>query len=277
MRQVPGRIVGRRQDVGAALPARRRRKQPIGFLAHGLGDAAGLTVRPDDAALFQINPIPFERADFGAAGGKFELQADRQRDDVVLQSFRLQMLQLAEDPHQLVVHDEPGFLAGRKHRDVPARVRAVGAQPPHFGQIEHLAQHAEGAIGLGLLVGQLLHQRGHVRPLHVLHLHPPHDRDDAAVNDALIAALRAGLVALLGVVLHEGMAILLHGRGLAGGGLGRARVAALAHFGQPLLRHEAGLFDGQLAKLAQGRLAALASVRAVLKHEHPAACWGDLA
>src|SRR3546814_5098545 len=31
--QVLGRVVGRRQDVGAALTARRRRKQPIGFLA----------------------------------------------------------------------------------------------------------------------------------------------------------------------------------------------------------------------------------------------------
>jgi len=151
------------------------------------------------------------------------------------------------------------------------------AQPTHFGQVKHLAQHAEGAIRFGLLVSQLLHQRGHVRALHVLHLHPAHDRDDAAVNHSLIAALRAGLVALFGVVLHEGAAELLHCRCLAGGVLGRARVAALAHLGQPLLCHDASLIDRQFPVLAQGGLAALAGIRAVLEHEHLAARRGDLA
>lgn len=151
------------------------------------------------------------------------------------------------------------------------------AQPPHFGQVEHLAQHAEGAVRLSLLVCQLLHQRSHVRTLQVLHLHPAHDRDDAAVNHALIAALRAGLVTLLGVVLHEGVAELLHGRCLEGGVLGRAGVAALAHLGQPLLRHRARLIDGQLPVLPQSGLAAFSGVRTVLEHEHLAACRSDLA
>ena len=83
---------------------------------------------PDHPALFQVNPIPSQWADFGAAGRELELQADRQRDDLVLQSFRLQCLQLAEDPHQFIIHDEPGFLAGRVHRDVAARIRTVRAQ-----------------------------------------------------------------------------------------------------------------------------------------------------
>lgn len=34
-------------------------------------------------------------------------------------------------------------------RDVTAPIRAVWAQPPHIGQVEHLAQLVEGAIGLG--------------------------------------------------------------------------------------------------------------------------------
>jgi len=38
-----------------------------------------------------------------------------------------------------------------------------------------------------------------------------------------------------------------------------------------------GLFDDQFPVLAQGRLAALARVRAVLEHEHLAARWGNLA
>src|SRR3546814_2311126 len=64
--QVLGRVVGRRQDVGAALTARRRRKQPIGFLAHGLGNAADLAVGPHHAPFLEVQPAPFERADFGS-------------------------------------------------------------------------------------------------------------------------------------------------------------------------------------------------------------------
>src|SRR3546814_500261 len=47
--------------------------------------------------------------------------------------------------------------------------------------------------------------------------------------------------------------------------------------GQPLLRHRARLIDRQFPVLAQGGLAALARVRAVLEHEHLAARRGDLA
>lgn len=54
-------------------------------------------------------------------------------------------------------------------------------------------------------------------------------------------------------------------------------VAASAHLGQPLLRQRAGLFDGQFPVLAQGGLAAFPGVRALLEHEHLAACRGNLA
>lgn len=138
--QVLVRVVGRRQDIGAAFPARCPRKQPIGFRAHGLGHAAGLAVRPDHAAVLEVEPSPFEWTDFGALCGKLELQADRQRDDVVLQSFGLQLVQVAIDRSaQFAVHDEPGFLARREHREMAAWVRAVQGVAPHFGQIEHLA------------------------------------------------------------------------------------------------------------------------------------------
>ncbi len=128
------------------MPKRYSRAALVEVLQPRIGYAASLTVRPDHPALLQINPSPFERADFGAAGGKLELQADRQRDDVVFQSFRLQVLQVTEDPHQFIVHDEPSFLAGRVHRDVAARIRAVRAQSPHFGQVEHLAQYAKALV-----------------------------------------------------------------------------------------------------------------------------------
>ena len=229
--QVLGRVVRRRQDVRAAFQTRRRRKQPIGFLAHGLGNAANLAVGPHHAPVLEVQPAPFERADFGAPRRKLELQPDRQRDDVVLQPLRLQFLQLAEDPHHFLVHDEPGFLARRVHRDVAARIRAVRAEAPDFGQVEHLAQHAEGLVGLGRLVGQLFHEPRNVGPLHVMHLLAAQQRDDVAVDDALVAVLRADLVALLGVVLHELFAQLGHRGRLARLGLGTAGITTPANLG----------------------------------------------
>src|SRR3546814_18627977 len=64
--QVLGRVGRRRQDVWTAVPARCRRKQPIGFLAHRLGNAADLAVGPYNAPVLEVEPAPLERADFGA-------------------------------------------------------------------------------------------------------------------------------------------------------------------------------------------------------------------
>ena len=158
-----------------------------------------------------------------------------------------------------------------------ARVGAVRAVAPHLGQIEHLAQYAECLICLGRLVRELFHQPGNVGALHIKHLLAAQQWDDAAVDDALIAFLRAGLVALLGVVLHKLRAQLGHRGRFAHLVLGAAGVAAPANLGQPVLRHDAGLFNRQFPEQAQGRLAALARVRAVLEHEHPTARRGNLA
>jgi len=46
---------------------------------------------------------------------------------------------------------------------------------------------------------------------------------------------------------------------------------------QPLLRQRPGLFDCQLPVQTQGRFAPLSGVRAVLEHEHLAACRDDFA
>lgn len=86
----------RRQDVGAVFPPWCRREQPVGFLAQGLRHAAGLAVRPDHPPVLQIDPIPLQADDFGAAAGELELQADRQGNDVVFQPLRLQLVELAE-------------------------------------------------------------------------------------------------------------------------------------------------------------------------------------
>ncbi len=62
----------------------------------------------------------------------------------------------------------------------------------------------------------------------------------------------------------------LHSSAIVGAlrlGLGATRIATPANLGQPVLRHDAGLFDGQLAEQTQSGLAAFACVRAVLEHE----------
>ncbi len=59
---------------------------------------------------------------------------------------------------------------------------------------------------------------------------------NAAVDDALIADSGAGLVAFLGVVLHELLAQLLDGGRFAGFRLGCAGITTPAYLGQPFLR-----------------------------------------
>jgi hypothetical protein len=59
--------------------------------------------------------------------------------------------------------------------------------------------------------------------------------------------------------------------------LGCAGIAAPADLGQPFLRQRPGLFDGQFPVQSQRGLAALASVRPVLEHEHLATRRGNLA
>jgi len=152
-----------------------------------------------------------------------------------------------------------------------ARIRAVRPIAPHLGQVEHLAQDAERLVRLGLLVRKFFHQSGNIGPLHVVNLLAAQQRDDAAVDDALIAELGAGLVALLGVVLHEFLAQLRNSGRLARLGLGGTRIAASANLSQPVLRQRAGLFDGQFSVHAQRRLAPLAGIRPVLEHEDLAA------
>src|SRR3546814_3889716 len=155
---------------------------------------------PDDPPVLQIDPFPCERDDFATAASELELQADRQRDHVVLQPFGLDLVKLSEQLAHVLVADEMGGLASRKQLDMPAGVAAIGPVAPHLGQIEHLAQDAERLVRLGGLVRKLFHQTGNVGALHVLDLLAAQQRDDAAVDDALIADLGAGLVALLGEI-----------------------------------------------------------------------------
>lgn len=76
------------------------------------------------------------------------------------------------------------------------------------------------------------------------------------VDDALIADSGDGLVALLGVILHELLAQLRSGGHFACFRLGCAGITTPTYLGQPVLREQTGLFDGQFPALAHDGLAA---------------------
>lgn len=88
---------------------------------------------------------------------------------------------------------------------------------------------------------------------------------------------RARLIARDRVFLHELLAQLLDRRCLPSCQFGCARIIPSSNLGQPVLRDRPRLPDGQFAKAADRRLAPLAPVRAVLKHEYLAPAGGDFA
>ena len=266
-----------RTHVRRAVDAGRIEQQLVRRLAHRLGHIARLAVRPDDSAILEIDPSPFERADFGHARGKLELQANRQRHGRMLQPLGIRTVEVSIEPPQFLVVDVPRLAVLAVLGDVTARIGAVRPVAPHLGHVEHLAQTGQNPIGRDADPRLVLHQRGDVRPRYVRHLELAQGRQDVAVDVALVGIDRPGLVARLGVFLDELPAQFLDRRGHARGQLGGAGVVALAHVGQPVLCDRPCLLDGQLAELADLRLAALAPVRAVLEHEDLAAVRGDFA
>ena len=106
-------------------------------------------------------------------------------------------------------------------------------------------------------VGDLhaLHQRGDVVARDLVNLLAAEGWDDEVVDLVLVAGLGAGLVVRLGVVIHEPAAQFTDRRRLAGFGLVESGIAPAPDFGQPVLGQRPGLFDRQLAELAECRLA----------------------
>lgn len=122
---------------------------------------------------------------FRAATGKLELEPDRQRDDIVLQAFGFDPVELPEQLAHVHVADEVGGFARRIGRHMSAGIGTIGPIAPHLGQVEHLAQDAEDLVRFGRLVRELLHHARYVMPFHVLYLLATQQRNDAAVDDAI--------------------------------------------------------------------------------------------
>jgi len=100
----------------------------------------------------------------------------------------------------------------------------------------------------------------------------PQQKNDGESYGALVAILSAYSLycACWSKLLHERCPQHPHHRRIAHLGLRASGGAALANLGQPVLSHEARLFNGQFSELPQSRLVPFARIRAILKHEHPA-------
>jgi hypothetical protein len=160
---------------------------------------------------------------------------------------------------------------------MPTGIGAIGPVAPHLGHVEHLADAGQNPIGRDRDSRQIAHQSRYMLPGYVRHFEPAQHRHDETVDLVLIGINGARLVARSGVFLHELGTQLFDGRRHTRSQFRGTRIVAFPHISQPVLRDRAGLLDGQLAKLADFRLVALAPVRALPEHEDLAPAGGDFA
>src|SRR5262252_9328946 len=77
-----------RHDVGRTSQTRCIRKKRDDVLAHGFRDCAGLAVWPDDAPMYEVDPLPFHVDDLTHARRKGELQTNSEDKKWVLEPLR---------------------------------------------------------------------------------------------------------------------------------------------------------------------------------------------
>src|SRR5690349_19144654 len=72
-----------RHDIGRTFQTRCVRKKREDVLAHGFRDFADLAVWPDDATIYEVDPLPFHADDLRHARRKGELQTDAEGEERV--------------------------------------------------------------------------------------------------------------------------------------------------------------------------------------------------
>ena len=107
---------------------------------------------------------------------------------------------------------EPLFLHLLEPLDVQARVRAVGTQTPHLGEVEHLRQYAERAVGLVGLLVHVVAQCGDVAPPDVGHLAAAVLGPDEELDRSPVLLGRARLAMRGDVLLQKAFPESPHGR-----------------------------------------------------------------
>jgi hypothetical protein len=126
---------------------------------------------------------------------------------------------------------------------VPTRVRSVGAKAPELHQVEHLPQAVEIMIRNRRHALMLPHQRDDVAAADIVNLQMPELRDDVLLKAVLVLFDGARLVVDSRVIREKTIAEHLHGRRLSPQNPFRARIAAMTHLAEPVLRDVACLLE----------------------------------
>ena len=101
-------------------------------------------------------------------------------------AFTFHFAQHLADTPQLGGAQEPFALLLGIFLDVLARVRSIRTQPPHLGEVEHLGDDLQGAVGVVGDVPEVVMDFGHVGPRHFRHAMAPECRNDHALQHASV-------------------------------------------------------------------------------------------
>jgi hypothetical protein len=109
-------------DIGRGFQTRCRLEQAERLGAHRLGHPTRLTVGPDDWAVSQIDPSPFELEDLRQPRCKLKLESDGEEDEGVLQALDLRLMSIGIQTLEFSVSDQV-FPRSGYFGDMPAWLR----------------------------------------------------------------------------------------------------------------------------------------------------------
>ena len=125
----------------------------------------------------------------------------------------LHLAQHLADPSQLGRAQEPLALFLRIFLDVLARVRSIRPQAPHLGEVEHLGDHLQAAIGVVGDVPEIVMELGDVGARDLGHAVIAEPRNDKPLQHPLVALGGARLEAEIDVLFLEPLGEFLDGDG----------------------------------------------------------------
>ena len=244
-RDHPGIVLVARQGFQQSHRRWRQRNRPAARLRVGQVQLAG----------FEVDVLPAQLLDFREPAAGEHQQADRRDRRAGLRAVLEDVVENLAEALELLGAQEPLPLFLLEPLDVQAGVRAVGTETPDLGHVEHLGEHAEGAVGL---VGRLAHtvvQCGDVAPLDFGHLAAADFGLDEEVDGPPVFVGRAGLAMRGDVFLQEARPEDLHGRRPPVGVPLRGRVSTGLGFGKQGHRAPARLFRGEGGDGSEGHTA----------------------
>lgn len=218
--------------------------------------------------------LPTQRLDFGEPAAREHQQPDGRDRRAGLGAVLKDFVENRAQALELLGAQEALPLLFLEPLDVEARVRAVGSQAPHLGEVEHLREHAERAVGLVGRLAQAVVQLGDVASLDFRHLAAADSGIDEELDRTAVLVGRAGLAVGGNILVEKPLPKGLHGRSLAVGVALCGRVAAALGLGEEGHGAPARLFRREGRDGSEGH-AARPALGAVLGDEELAAGGTD--